>query len=204
MILPSKLIAQCDGIPITYNLLKKDAKWVQQENLNYYEPIVQYIGYPKDSIYIGINSNVNEELVEHRIDKKFRINNNIRNLSEAKFSIKVCNTNIIKMSFRFEDLKPFDQNILNCYSVIIKNIDSFPIDISIRKIIPLALETEEQNGTWKSIIEEYRYECTTGDAHYFIKPNEIAIVAVPIIPNNKKHRFRIGKTYSNNFYQKLN
>ena len=204
IIIPRILVAQCNDIPRTYNALEKESKWAQQENLNYYEPIIEYIGYPKDSIYVGINSSVGEELVEHTITKYFRNNNKIKEISHSKISLKVCNTNTIKMSFRNEDLKNREKNILNCYSVIIKNIDSFPIDISIRKIRPLVLEIEEQDGKWKTIIEEYSYGCTTGDAHYFIKPNEIVIVTVPIIPNNKKHRFRIGKTYSNTFYQDLN
>ena len=194
-----KLDAQCLGIPLTYNGIKKESKWVQQDIMKYYEPIIQYIGYPSDSIYVGINSNVNEELNKHKITAESR--GNMKELSKSNISIAVCNTNIIKMNFRYEDMKPFEQNILNCYSVIIKNIDNFPIDISIRKIRPLALEIEEEPGKWKTIIEEYKHVCTTGDAHYFIKPKEIIIVVVPIIPNNKRHRFRIGKTYSNIFYQ---
>jgi hypothetical protein len=200
----SKLIAQCDGIPTTYNLIKKESKWIQLKDLNFYVPIIQYIGYPKDSIYLGVNSTINEQLVNHKIDKKFRNSTRIKRLSEANFSIQVCNLNIIKMSFGVLEFKPFEPNILNCYSIIIKNLDIFPIDISIGKIVPLVIEAEEHEGKWKTIIEEYQYGCTTGDFHYFIKPKEIAIVAVPIIPINRKYRYRIAKTNSNIFYQKLN
>lgn len=175
---------------------------MQQDSMKHYEPIIQYIGYPKDSIYVGINSNVDEELNKHKITKESR--GYMKELSKSNISINVCNTNIIKMIFRYGEIKLPLQKILNCYSVIIKNTDSFPIDIAIRKIRPLALEIEEENGKWKTIFEEYSHDCTTGDTHYFIKPNEIVIVVVPIIPNNKRHRFRIGNTYSNIFYQTLN
>jgi hypothetical protein len=81
----SKLIAQCDGIPTTYNLIKKESKWIQLKDLNFYVPIIQYIGYPKDSIYLGVNSTINEQLVNHKIDKKFRNSTRIKRLSEANF-----------------------------------------------------------------------------------------------------------------------
>jgi hypothetical protein len=201
MLSPRILIAQCNGIPKAYNIIQKESTWIKEEDLNSYYPLIQYIGKAKDSIYIGIGSKIDEQLNAHKINGEFRSKYKIREYRKGKLSINICDSNLIKMSFRIGDIKSLERNILNCYSVVVKNVDSIPIDISIRKLTPIALEVEGLDGSWKTVIEEFEYWCTTGDAHYFIMPNEIVILEVPIIASNRKYRVRIGETYSNIFYQ---
>ncbi len=124
------VFAQCDSLPIVYNAIKKETICAQQENLNYYEPKIEFIGYPKDSIYVGINSSVEEQLFNHLITTEFETKNKLNGLVNPKLSIRVCNSNIIKMSYNYGDSKHFKQVIVNSFSVIIKNIDSIPIKIS--------------------------------------------------------------------------
>lgn len=201
---PTLIHAQCNGVPKTYNYISLQSSFTKLENLNYYGPEIEYIGYPKDSIYIGVGSKIEEDLDKHKITKEIKEKNTIIEYYNSKFAIQVCNQFSIKKRIEFSNSKSIENQILNCYSVIIKNIDSLPIEISIGKLIPISLEVKENDSTWKTVIEEQHYECATGYPHYYLNPTEIIIVTIPILNLNKKNlRFKKGNTYSNAFYQDI-
>jgi hypothetical protein len=196
---PVSLYAQC-GFPVVFNLLKPESHNYTEQRTNWFFPTVEYIGYPKDSLYVGIGSKVKEQLEKHIQTYEASMKRGIHSHQQGRLKITVCDSNIIKMLFKWHELssKKESREIVNCYPVIIKNIDTGDIEISIRKMCLIDVEKCGTDGVWKKV-NDLSYDCVTGDKRYFIKPGELIVIVFPVAENSiySRMRFRIGQNYSN-------
>jgi hypothetical protein len=182
-----------------FNVLNAESHHYPEQKTNWFFPTVEYIGYPKDSIYVGIGSKVEEQLKKHILTNEFSIKHTMGGHLKGKLHITVCDNNIIKMLFKWHSLQSKEvREIINCYPVMIKNIDTIPIEVSIRKMCLIDVEKSGTNGIWKKV-NDLSYDCVTGDKRYYILPGELIVIPFPVAENStySRMRFRIGDNYSN-------
>lgn len=189
--------AQCDGTPKIYNHLITNAINIDSNSFRNYIPKIAYIGQYKDSIYVGVGTRIESELATHKIDFRTEYAKKIIQFNSANLGILLCKSNIIKVNVPIEN-NPFERKCINAYGIIIKNTDSVIVDISVREILEFAVEVQDKEKKWVTLIDKFFHGCITGDPHYFLKPNEIVLTTIPI-PSFYKGplRIKMGNNYSN-------
>ena len=122
---------------------------------------------------------------------------------ESNLEIKVDTTLIIKKEdFYFDPKIPF----YKAYPILITSKENDTIIIGLQEIIPIELEAKDKSGKWKPIEEKYKHYCGTGLGYICLAPKNVVLTSVFVYDGDYKTKLRIklGKSYSNEFYGKIN
>lgn len=122
---------------------------------------------------------------------------------ESNLDIKVdTSITIKKEDYYFDPKTPF----YKAYPILITTKEKDTIIIGLQEIIPIELEAKDISGNWKPIEEKYKHYCGTGLGYILLPPKNIVLTSVFVYDGNYKTKLRIklGKSYSNEFYGKIN
>lgn len=122
---------------------------------------------------------------------------------ESNLEIKVDTSLLIKKEdFYFDYKTPF----YKAYPILITSKENDTIIIGLQEIIPIELEAKDKSGKWKPIEEKYRHFCGTGLGYIYLAPKNVVLTSVFVYDGDYKTKLRIklGESYSNEFYGKIN
>jgi hypothetical protein len=166
---------------------------------------IRYIGKYSDSILIGNNRDIKDEIENHSVYITVKNKNHYSSYMYNKFDIIVDTLKQITFTEYDWVKNKIVTKYYKSHSIIIYNNSDTISTVGYGLHVPIILEAIDTLGNWKPVEISFMYTCGVGLKDVVLKPKEMLCALAPIYQGDFETRLRynLGNNYSNEFYGKI-